>query len=115
MAVKQSEPVPLYIHTIYRIVREMRLIQQEEVGVFDYKDFKNRILDSGLTPAQLSPLSQRLETLESFMPGFGSTFSGKERLANGLSKLADTWSSNVCNVIDLLAFLTPTARATYHR
>lgn len=69
MAVGQDKgPMPLYMHTIMRVLREMRLAQQQDETVFDYKEFKNRLFISDLTQAQLDPLKQRLETLESFMP-----------------------------------------------
>ncbi|KAJ5288326.1 hypothetical protein N7508_007392 [Penicillium antarcticum] len=69
MAVGQDKgPVPLYMHTVQRILREMRLLQQEHASQFDYQEFKRRVLDSDLLPGQLEPLKQRLETLESFMP-----------------------------------------------
>ncbi|KAJ5520824.1 hypothetical protein N7463_001277, partial [Penicillium fimorum] len=69
MAVGQdSGPVPLYMHTVQRILREMRLLQQKGGSQFDYKDFKKQILSSGLLPSQIGPLKQRLDTLESFMP-----------------------------------------------
>ena len=68
MAVKSDEGVPLYIHTIYRILREMRMIQQELGGKFNYSEFKRQVMDSGLSTAQLGPLIQRFHTLESFMP-----------------------------------------------
>lgn len=69
MAVGQGDgPMPLYMHTVKRILREMRILQQAAGKGFDYPDFKQRVLNAGLTPAQLEPLKQRLETLESFMP-----------------------------------------------
>ncbi|GCB21730.1 hypothetical protein AAWM_04615 [Aspergillus awamori] len=69
MAVSQGDgDIPLYMQTAKRILREMRVAQQETQAGFDYKTFKNRIIDSGLTPGQLEPLKQRLEMLESFMP-----------------------------------------------
>ena len=61
-------PLPLYMHTVQRILREMRVEQQSRGTGFDYAGFKTRILVSGLTPGQLEPLKQRLDTLESFMP-----------------------------------------------
>lgn len=69
MAISSEDgPMPLYMHTVKRILREMR-IQQQQTGVaFNYKDFKNRLLNSELLSTQLSPLKQRLDTLESFMP-----------------------------------------------
>lgn len=69
MAVGQDDgPMPLYMHTVKRILRDMRIVQQAMATGFDYRDFKERILNSALTPAQREPLTQRLETLESFMP-----------------------------------------------
>jgi hypothetical protein len=69
MVVGQDQgPVPLYMHTVQRILREMRLLQQEHESHFDYQEFKKRVLGSDLLPGQLEPLKQRLETLESFMP-----------------------------------------------
>ncbi|TVY21376.1 hypothetical protein LARI1_G001467 [Lachnellula arida] len=69
MAVNQTNgPVPLYVHTIYRILRVMRLKQQETGGTFNYLLFKKHVDAAGLSPDQLRPLQQRLDTLESFMP-----------------------------------------------
>lgn len=69
MAVNQANgPVPLYVHTIYRILRVMRLKQQETGGTFDYVLFKKHVDAAGLSFDQLRPLQQRLDTLESFMP-----------------------------------------------
>ncbi|TVY83558.1 hypothetical protein LSUE1_G003602 [Lachnellula suecica] len=69
MSVTTNEgSMPLYIHTIYRILRSMRLVQQERRGTFDYMLFKEMIDAAKLHPSQLGPLQQRLDTLESFMP-----------------------------------------------
>ncbi|KAJ6115267.1 hypothetical protein N7486_001045 [Penicillium sp. IBT 16267x] len=65
---KENGAIPLYMHTVQRVLREMREIQQSTGSSFDYADFKRRILGSGLLPGQLEPLKQRLDTLESFMP-----------------------------------------------
>jgi hypothetical protein len=68
MAVSSDDgPMPLYLHTVYRVLREMRMEQQETGGTFDYYKFKTTILNAGITPQQLGPLEQRLDTLESFM------------------------------------------------
>jgi hypothetical protein len=64
---RDNGAVPLYLHTVQRILREMRLLQQSAGSQFDYQDFKSRVLCSGLLPGQLEPLKQRLDTLESFM------------------------------------------------
>ncbi|KAL4868797.1 hypothetical protein BDV12DRAFT_185679 [Aspergillus spectabilis] len=67
MTVSQYD-VPLYMESLKRILREMRIVQQQTGGSFDYQDFKCWVINSGLTPAQLGPLTQRLDTLESFIP-----------------------------------------------
>jgi hypothetical protein len=105
MAVGQDKgPVPLYMHTVQRVLREMRLLQQETRSQFNYSDFKKRIFDSDLLPGQLEPLKQRLDTLESFMPswqasptnstnkmktksqGAGSSWTPKVRTSNQFNK-----------------------------
>jgi len=91
-------PMPLYLHSVYRILREMRMVQQETRGAFNYLQFKNKILSCSLTPHQLAPLEQRLETLESFMPNYqtGSLASDKKLgEMKGASKGTD-WASKVC-------------------
>ena len=121
MAVSQDDgPVPLYMHTVCRILREMRLQQQEYGGKFDYNVFKTRLMDSGLTPAQLGPLSQRLEALESFMPA-----PQVERLSKGKahkerkSKRGTDWKPKVCTysaleILGLKALLTNVGRLSYY-
>ncbi|TVY31851.1 hypothetical protein LSUB1_G008879, partial [Lachnellula subtilissima] len=69
MAVTSSNgPVPLYVHTIYRILRVMREEQQKTGNKFDYVLFKKLVEAANLSVDQLRPLQQRLDTLESFMP-----------------------------------------------
>jgi hypothetical protein len=74
-------PMPLYFQTVSRVLGEMRIVQQKTGGGFSYRDFRAEVT-KGLTPAQLGPLKQRLDTLESFMPKeIGSAYSrngGKE-------------------------------------
>ncbi|KAL3418807.1 hypothetical protein PVAG01_09028 [Phlyctema vagabunda] len=67
MAVKRGEPLPLYLHSVMRILRAMRMKQQAEHTAFTYKDFKAQIMDARMSPAQIAPLEQRLSTLESFL------------------------------------------------
>ncbi|KAI1934078.1 hypothetical protein LOZ66_006171 [Ophidiomyces ophidiicola] len=68
MAVNQEDgQIPLYMHTVKTILRDMRTQQQITRAGFDYQEFKNRMMSSDLTPTQLGPLKQRLDTLESFM------------------------------------------------
>ncbi|KAJ5640042.1 uncharacterized protein N7484_007904, partial [Penicillium longicatenatum] len=64
---KESGAIPLYMHAVQRVLRDLREIQQSEGSQFDYAEFKRRILSSGLLPGQLEPLKQRLDALESFL------------------------------------------------
>ena len=69
MAVSHGDGlVPLYMYTLYRIMRDVHTEQQERGSAFDYSTFKRWILATDLTPSQLGPLKQRLDTLESFIP-----------------------------------------------
>jgi hypothetical protein len=68
MAVNQESRIPLYLHSITRILRDMRRTQQENNTSFNYREFKRQIDDCEMTKEQLLPLNQRLDTLESFMP-----------------------------------------------
>jgi len=61
-------PMPLYLHAISRILRDLRIEQQELNQSFNYARFKKEVDNEDMTPAQLGPLRQRLDTLESFMP-----------------------------------------------
>ncbi|KAM0199640.1 hypothetical protein ACHAQI_012014 [Fusarium lateritium] len=63
----QGGGMPLYLHVVSRILRDMRIKQQQNDSAFDYKAFKKAIENEDLTDGQLVPLQQRLETLESFM------------------------------------------------
>ncbi|OAA64778.1 hypothetical protein ISF_04188 [Cordyceps fumosorosea ARSEF 2679] len=79
---------PLYMHSVTRILREMRLEQQSHGvdGGFDYGDFKRRLTDEALIGTQLGPLQQRLDALESFMvPGEAT----QTRLRSGQGKYAE--------------------------
>ncbi|PNY26794.1 Uncharacterized protein TCAP_03275 [Tolypocladium capitatum] len=59
--------MPLYLHVVTRILRELRISQQENGGTFNYDAFKRALALEDLSPGQKGPLQQRLETLESFM------------------------------------------------
>lgn len=67
MAVKESGSMPLYLHVVSRILRDLRLEQQENGSSFQYAAFKSMIENEDLTPGQRGPLMQRLDTLQSFM------------------------------------------------
>ncbi|KAI0161869.1 hypothetical protein GGR52DRAFT_143602 [Hypoxylon sp. FL1284] len=68
MAVKDGGDMPLYLHVVQRILRDLRLEEQEKGINFNYGKFRNCIESENLTIAQRNPLLQRLDTLESFMP-----------------------------------------------
>ncbi|KAL7912662.1 hypothetical protein GGI35DRAFT_476499 [Trichoderma velutinum] len=59
--------MPLYLHVAQRILRELRYEEQELGTTFNYREFKRRLMDETLAAGQLQPLTQRLDTLESFM------------------------------------------------
>ncbi|SPO05446.1 uncharacterized protein DNG_08133 [Cephalotrichum gorgonifer] len=84
MAVGEGN-VPLYVHVIQRILRDMRIAQQQgdHIQPFKYAEFRRRIGQEDLTDHQLVPLNQRLDTLESFMvkKGAGGVLGDKKRRA----------------------------------
>lgn len=85
--------MPLYMHTVQRVLREMRQLQQSTGSHFDYANFKRQILDSGLLPSQLEPLKQRLDTLESFMPLQQVNLGGTPRTKKSKSNVAgSSWT-----------------------
>ncbi|KAM0227436.1 hypothetical protein ACHAPO_011561 [Fusarium lateritium] len=61
--------LPLYLHVVSRILRDMRIKQQSNNSTFDYATFKFLVSREDLKEGQMVPLQQRLETLESFMAG----------------------------------------------
>ncbi|KAL4723495.1 hypothetical protein ACLX1H_009130 [Fusarium chlamydosporum] len=63
----QGGGLPLYLHVISRILREMRITQQKSGSKFHYATFKKLVSREDLKEGQMVPLQQRLETLESFM------------------------------------------------
>ncbi len=107
MAVSQDDgPMPLYLHTVYRILRDMRIEEQEAGTRFDYQNFKFRLLSTAMTPGQLGPLNQRLDMLESFMPQMqvrplSTLGKGKEK-GNGKGVDGNDWTSMVCLTFTLL-------------
>ncbi|KAI0486740.1 hypothetical protein F4859DRAFT_502165 [Xylaria cf. heliscus] len=58
---------PLYAQVIQRILRDMRLSQQDKPGKFKYREFRHKLDQENLSPDQKRGLHQRLDTLESFM------------------------------------------------
>lgn len=63
----QGSGLPLYLHIVSRILRELRILQQKNDTPFDYGAFKSALEKARLTKSQSRPLQQRLETFESFM------------------------------------------------
>lgn len=105
MAVSHNDgPMPLYIHTVYRILRDMRLAQQETGLGFNYAEFKRQLDYTPMTPAQLGPLNQRLDTLESFMPSDETKILGKEK-KDTLDKSGTDWASKVHNSLPMSCLL----------
>lgn len=90
--------VPLYMCTVQRILREMRISQQQSGSAFDYASFKSQVLESGLTPGQLEPLKQRLDTLESFMPQAQTVISFQSfKKSKGSKPVGTSWKPEVPN------------------
>ncbi|KAI0517846.1 hypothetical protein F5B22DRAFT_602706 [Xylaria bambusicola] len=58
---------PLYASVVQRILRDMRLRQQDKAGCFNYREFITKLEDEPLSPDQKRGLRQRLDTLQSFM------------------------------------------------
>ena len=74
----QGSGMPLYLHIVSRILRDLRILQQKNNAPFDYGAFKLALSNESLTESQSVPLQQRLETLESFMVQ-------KQAMVNGLA------------------------------
>lgn len=94
MAVSTKGVMPLYLHTITTILKEMRIEQQETGASFNYWLFKSKVLNQDMTQAQLMPLHQRLDTLESFMPST-QTIQTKKKVKK--SSRETKWSTIVCD------------------
>ncbi|KAI0880029.1 uncharacterized protein GGS22DRAFT_182660 [Annulohypoxylon maeteangense] len=67
MAFSEGGRQPLYLHVIQRILRDMRVAQQQTKSGFKYSDFIKELQKENLLTDQIRPLLQRLNTLESFM------------------------------------------------
>ncbi|KAH7176906.1 hypothetical protein EDB81DRAFT_51098 [Dactylonectria macrodidyma] len=63
----QGNGMPLYMHVVTRILRDLRLLQQQHDTKFDYGAFTRALGNENLSDGQRVPLLQRLDTLESFM------------------------------------------------
>lgn len=67
LMVAREGAIPLYLHVIQRILRDLRIKQQKLGTRFSYTEFKQMVDAATLTKDQLVSLGQRLDTLESFM------------------------------------------------
>lgn len=97
----QGGGLPLYLHVISRILREMRITQQKSGSKFHYATFKKLVSREDLKEGQMVPLQQRLETLESFM--VPAQTSGK---ASASSKQGIQWNLKVSFLTLTRAILT---------
>ncbi|KAL4931026.1 uncharacterized protein BDV17DRAFT_19247 [Aspergillus undulatus] len=83
MAVSEDD-VPLYMESVKRILREMRIAQQKSgARGFNYREFRTRIDGCDFTPGQMAPLLQRLDALESFMPASQTKLATRKRTKVG--------------------------------
>lgn len=108
MAVSHDEgAMPLYLHTVTRILRQMRMKQQELDIPFSYTEFKTLLDNAGLLGTQVGPLEQRLQTLESFLYSSGpSKTENKKKSRQGRGT---DWSSKVLKNLIVYA---PSNKAT---
>ncbi|KFZ17385.1 hypothetical protein V501_01751 [Pseudogymnoascus sp. VKM F-4519 (FW-2642)] len=113
MAVSRGDgPMPLYLHAVYRILREMRMEQQEMGTGFSYATFKDRVSRTEMTPAQLSPLAQRLDTLQSFMPNTETGVIIHQRKGKLVRQYGNDWTSKFMNESAEAQTLTATLLTT---
>lgn len=82
--------VPLCMHVVTRILREMRISQQNSGQPFKYSQFKATMNKEDLQVAQSVPLQQRLDTLESFMAS-SAILSKKQKKAMKTTE-ANNWT-----------------------
>lgn len=107
----QGGGMPLYLHVVTRILRQLRIAQQASDSTFNYRAFKQALDNEDLTPGQRVPLQQRLETLESFMAaeqvpvaqagGSKKKNKGKENTALVSKKRVSDWNLKVCMILAL--------------
>lgn len=67
MAISSEDKMPLYMHVVNRILKEMRMEQNASGAGFSFKTFMNKLSKADLMRDQRVPLDQRLENLKSFM------------------------------------------------
>ena len=99
-----DEPMPLYMHTVLRTLRDLLIEQQKSKTGFNYRAFRSRLLNANLTTAQIEPLKQRLSTLESFMPKYQVGVNAWGRMGKETSeKRNSAWDPVVSNRIPIAA------------
>jgi hypothetical protein len=98
-----AKEMPLYLHVVQRVLRDMRTQQQHTNGGFVYADFKRRMAETSLQSLQSGPLQQRLDTLESFMPKQQTLadLSGTKDPKSKTRKAGTSWSPEVSKLGDL--------------
>lgn len=65
-ATDSGEGLPLYMHSVLRVLREMALEPDAKPGI-DYRDFRMRVEMLDLSPGQKIPLGLRLDLLQEFI------------------------------------------------
>ncbi len=97
----QGGSIPLYMHVVTRILRQLRIMQQKSNTAFKYRDFKRYLDAEDLTPSQRCPLQQRLDTLESFMSKeenhLAPSGGGKKKKPVFSAKQGSRWEPKVCH------------------
>lgn len=96
---------PLYASVIQRILRDMRLTQQEKPGNFNYREFITKLEDEPLSPDQKRGLRQRLDTLQSFMVADQIKPFGRGKSAGSILRSGTDWTPKVsCRVKGTLPY-----------
>lgn len=101
MAVSSDGPTPLYLQSVHRILREMRMEQQDLGTTFSYATFKKKLRSLDFSLAQLVPLNQRIDTLEGFMPEAQTQPVVHTKKSKHPVKVEpeNVWALKVCNMI----------------
>lgn len=95
----QGGGMPLYLHVVTRVLRQLRIMQQKQSSSFNYRAFKEYLDAEDLSPGQRCPLQQRLDTLESFLVSeqvsVGPVSSKKKKEAASKNRGVN-WAPKVC-------------------
>lgn len=94
----QGGGMPLYLHVVTRILRQLRITQQQQNSSFKYLTFKQALEAEDLTPGQRCPLQQRLDTLKSFLVNEQVSYipASSEKKQTTLMKRGTDWAPEVC-------------------